>query len=74
MPFPASVDAPPPVEFTIQKFKGDRPITFRLVRGEYYHRLGGDGVFVPSGAGTYPRAAAHARRLHGLPAIGGSTS
>ena len=70
MPFPPHLDAPPPVEFTIRDFKGGEPITFRLIRGEYHHRLGALGVFVPTGAATYPRAAAHARTLHGLPAIG----
>lgn len=57
---------PPPVEFTVHGFKDGRPITFRLVRGEYFHRLGADGVFVPTGSSTYPAAAAHARRLHGI--------
>lgn len=70
MPFPAHLDAPPSVEFSIQDFKDGQSITFRLIRGEYHHRLGALGVFVPSGAATYPRAAAHARHLHGVPAIG----
>lgn len=64
------LDSPPPVEFPIHNFKDGQTITFRLTGGQYFHRLGYDGDFVPSGASTYPRAAAHARTLHGLPAIG----
>jgi hypothetical protein len=63
-PCPDSRALPPPVEFTVQNFKDGFPITYRLVGGQYFHRLGYAGDFMPTGCDAYPGAAAHARRLH----------
>lgn len=56
----------PPPEFTVQEFKDGFPITYRLIGGKYFHRYGYAGEFVATGCTTYPGAAAHARRMHGV--------
>lgn len=59
---------PRPMEFTIRDFKDGRPITYRVVGGVYFHRLGSTGEFVSTGSDSYCRAAAHARHHHGVTA------
>ncbi len=68
LPPPKPTGIPLPA-FTCRNFIDGRSITYKLTREGYRFQVQG-GEAVQTEAGTYPEAAAIARRRYGLPAIG----
>lgn len=58
-----------PLSFTCPNFKDGRSITYTLTREGYVFQVQGDKA-VHTSESRYPAAAARARRMYGVPAIG----
>lgn len=61
-----------PLSFTCENFKDGRSITYTLTREGYVFQVQGDKA-VKAGTASHPAAAAKARALYQVPAIGSAS-